>query len=67
MLNDICGSVVECDDLDSFEKEIIRICTTKQYIKAQLDELIKEYDENERFKEYLELYERVITTGTKGD
>ncbi len=54
-----CGSVVECDDIDALEKEIIRICTEKPYSQEACIKKAKEFDKNEKFKEYLELYERV--------
>lgn len=61
IVDESCGSVVECDDIVSLEKEIIRICTSKPYSKEQCIKKAKEFDKNERFKEYLELYERVNT------
>lgn len=63
MLDNTCGSVVECDDIDALEKEIIRICEEKPYSEESCLNKAKEFDKNEKFKEYLELYERVITTG----
>lgn len=65
MLDGTCGSVVACDDVDALEKEIIRICTYKPYTKEACTQKAKEFDQNERFKEYLELYERVIAAGTE--
>ncbi len=59
--DDMCGTVVECDDIDSLEKEIIRICSQKPYSKEACIKKSKEFDKNERYKEYLELYERVNT------
>ena len=54
-----CGSVVDCDDIDAFEKEIIRICTEKPYTKEACISRAKEFDKNKRFKEYVELYKRL--------
>lgn len=67
MLDETCGSVVDCDDVDALEKEIIRICEERPYSKEACLEKAKEFDKNERFKEYLELYERIITAGVEGD
>ena len=64
MLDADCGSVVECDEIDTLEKEIIRICTEKPYSKEQCVNKAKEFDKNKRFKEYFDLYERVISTRT---
>ena len=63
MLDETCGSVVECDDIEALEKEIIRICTEKPYSKEACINKAKEFDKNERFKEYLKLYERINSTG----
>ena len=63
MLDDTCGFVVECDDVNVLEKEIVRICTDKPYTTEMCVEKAKLFDKNERFKEYLELYERINTAG----
>ena len=65
MLDEICGSVVDYDDIDLLEKEIIRICTEKPYTRDACLNKAKRFDQNERFKEYIELYERINTTGTE--
>ena len=59
MLDETCGSVVECDDIDALEEEIIRICSDKPYSKEACINKAREFDKNERFKEYLKLYERI--------
>lgn len=64
MLDETCGSVVACDDVDALEREIIRICTDKPYPKAACLKKVREFDQNERFKEYLKLYERVVSAGS---
>lgn len=65
MLDETCGSVVEYDDIEALEKEIIRICTEKPYSVEQCVKKSKEFEQNEMVKEYLELYETVITTGNQ--
>ena len=67
MLDETCGSVVECDDIDALEKEIIRICTDKPYSVEQCRKRAQAFDKTGRFKEYLELYERVNATRTEGN
>ena len=59
MLDETCGSVVDCDDVDALGKEIIRICTEKPYPKEACIKKSKEFDRNERYREYLKLYERI--------
>lgn len=63
MLDETCGSVVPCDDMEAMEREIIRICTNKPYSEDACLKKSREFDQNERFKEYLKLYERVISAG----
>ena len=63
MLDDTCGSVVECDDVDTLEREIVRICNEKPYTGDACINKAKEYDQNERFEEYIELYERIVASG----
>lgn len=51
------GSVVLCDDIDALESEIIRICTTSPYSADNCTEYAKTFDMNEKFEEYVKLYE----------
>lgn len=67
MLDESCGSAVECNDVDTLEKEVIRICSDKPYAGEQCVVKAKEFDKNERFKEYAELYERINTAGNEGN
>ena len=55
-----CGSVVGRNDVNALEMEIIRICTKKPYKKDSCIAKAKEFDKNERFEEYIELYERIV-------
>lgn len=64
MLDDTCGSVVDCDDIDALEREIIRICEDKPYSREACLKKAQEFDKNERFKEYVDLYERVVASRT---
>ncbi len=54
-----CGTVVSCNDVEALEKEIIRICTKKPYLKEMCINRAAKFDKNKKHKEYLELYERV--------
>lgn len=57
IIDETCGSVVQKNDVKALFKEIIRICNTNCYSsKACLDRASK-FELNERFKEYMELYE----------
>lgn len=64
MLDEKCGSVVECDDTDSFEKELIRICSERPYSRDACIKKAQEFDKNKRYKEYIGLYERVNSAGS---
>lgn len=59
ILDETCGNVVDVDDIDSLEKEIIRICETKPYSKEVCLERAKLFDMNDRFKEYIDLYKEL--------
>ena len=63
MIDDTCGAVVECDDIEALEKEIVRICEAKPYSQKACIKKAEEFDKNERFKEYLKLYEGADTAG----
>ena len=61
MLDDTCGAVVSCDDVDALEREIVRICRDKPYAKEDCVHKATTFGEIERFKEYLDLYKKVST------
>lgn len=65
MLDETCGCVVPCDDVDALEREILRICEDKPYREEDCLKKAGEFDQNERFIEYLKLYESVISEGRK--
>ena len=60
-----CGAVVPCDDVDAMEREIFRICTEKPCSETACIRKAREFDQNERFKEYVDLYERVNSAGNE--
>lgn len=62
-----CGCCVEIDDITSLENEIIRICTERPYTHSACTGRGAAFDKNARFKEYLELYERIVTSRDKRD
>jgi glycosyltransferase involved in cell wall biosynthesis len=63
MLEETCGTVVPWGDVDALEQEIRRICENRPYPEENCLEKAREFHQNERFKEYMKLYERVISTG----
>lgn len=54
-----CGSIVACNDIDTLEAEIIRICNDKPYTKEACIRRAKQFDKEDRFREYVELYEEL--------
>lgn len=57
ILDEKTGSVVEIDDIDAMELEILRICTFEPYSQKDFMERSKSFDENQKFLEYLRLYD----------
>ena len=64
MLDETCGSVVDYNDINALKNEIIRICENKIYSKEACLKKAERFNKNERFKEYIQLYERIESTGT---
>lgn len=58
-LDETCGSVVPCDDIDATEKEIIRICTEKPYTTKACISRAKMFDMHNKFEEYILLYRKL--------
>lgn len=54
-----CGSTVDCDDIDTFEQEIRRISRENPYPQSKCLAHGKTFDKNERFREYIALYDKV--------
>ena len=61
MLDETCGSVVECDDVDALEREIVRICMERPYTKEMCVDKAKAFDQNVKFKEYINFYKGMCT------
>ena len=57
IIDETCGCVVPCDDIDALESEIRRICETHPYSTEDCLKRAESFDMNLRFKEYVKLYE----------
>ena len=57
MLDETCGAAVAKDDNDAMYNEIIRICEKKHYSLEACIKKAKGFDKNEKFGEYIRLYE----------
>ena len=58
-IDETCGSVVDCNDVDALEQELVRICTDKPYSIEKCIDAAKKFDMNDRFEEYMNLYENI--------
>ena len=57
-IDKFCGAVVECDDINALKLEIIQIAKEKPFTIESCLHRSKQFDQNERFKEYIELYKK---------
>ncbi len=55
-----CGSVVPKNDVDALYREIIRICETAPYSTEACLKKAKQFDKNEKFQEYIDLYRNLM-------
>ncbi len=60
ILDKNCGSVVKYNDIDALEKEILYICENKPYSLEACLKRAEYFDMNNKFKEYVDLYEDVL-------
>ena len=58
-IDESCGSAVAIDDVDTMEKEIVRICTEHPYTKESCIRRAGYFNKNERLAEYIELYQEI--------
>lgn len=58
-LNDSCGIVVACDDVDTLKESICRVCSEQIFSEEACISRAQKYDETDRFDEYLKLYEEI--------
>lgn len=60
IVDNTCGSIVECDDVDKLETEIKRIRREQPYTREMCVARARNFDMNKCFKEYVDLYERIF-------
>lgn len=65
MIDQSCGSVVGCDDIEALAKEIVNVCENNPYSTEQCLIKAKLFDKNIKYQEYVKLYERVIASRDK--
>lgn len=60
-IDETCGAVVPCDDMDAFQNEIMRICEEKPFSGEQCVSRARKFDQNVKYQEYVELYGKVTS------
>lgn len=65
-LDESCGCVVEKDDVDALEREIRRIEQERPYSHLGCTERAKCFHMNDRFADYIDLYEEIRNRTTSG-
>ena len=58
IIDETCGIVVEKNDVDGMLNAIIEVCENKPFKKEDCVNRAKNYDMNDKFKEYVALYEK---------
>ena len=56
MLDETCGIVTECDDIDAFREKIRYVCKNKPYSIDNCLKRAEQFDMNNKFEEYVRLY-----------
>ena len=60
MLTNKCGSVIEYNNINELEKEIYYRCEDRPFKQEDCLEQAKQFDENMRYQEYLNLYKSLL-------
>ena len=61
MIDESCGAVVNCDDVDALINEVINVCDKKECFSEHCAEKAKEFERESRFRDYIGLYEGINT------
>ena len=63
ILDGLTGAVVECDDVDSMEREIVRITNQQVFCEADCLKRAESFDSKKCFKKYIELFNLICEGG----
>lgn len=55
-IDNTCGEVVDCEDIDSLYAAICRVCCDEIYSEQKCIERAKIFEKNAKYEEYIELY-----------
>ena len=58
IIDETCGIIVDKNDIDGMYNAIINVCENKPFSKEDCLIRAKNYDMNDKFKEYVDLYEK---------
>ncbi len=59
MVDETCGCVVERENIEAMTKQIIRVCEKKPFSEKACLKKAKQYDMNDKFNEYIQLYKEL--------
>ena len=57
IINEKIGAIVECNDVVTLQLQVESICSTKRFVKEDILEASKAFDQKSRFNEYILLYQ----------
>lgn len=60
IIDKTCGIVSPANDVNKFMNEIMKVCEEKTFLKEDCIKKAKSFDKNDRFQEYINLYEELI-------
>ena len=60
MVDSTCGNVIDCDDIESLEKEIIRTCENKPYSQEECLKKSRDFESKAAFVKYIDLYKKIL-------
>ncbi len=66
IIDEKTGVSVACDDISGITKAVRMVCEQKIFDRQDCLERAKMYDMNDKFKEYVDLYNDIISGGGKG-
>ena len=59
IIDETCGLVVECDDINSLEREILNACNTSRFKSEDCLKRAQAFNQQDRFKDYVKLYSQI--------
>ncbi len=60
-IDDSCGIVVDCDDVDSLECAVKKVCFEKTFLSIDCINRAQHFESKKRFYEYIELYNETLS------